>query len=135
MTVSVASAADFQPFAQAYCAIADPSSWATLPNEKARLPFGPNRFGPIWSVPMHGAIAPFESNAQPITIGLAAADAVAATTTASTAIAASGRNNAASFLLVITPSWVCVTVWVPVSYGRRSGSPGRLLCLDEPVQR
>src|SRR3954453_15415709 len=83
----------------------------------------------------NGGIAPFESNAQPTTIGLAAADAVAATTTASTAIAASGRNNAASFLLVITPSWVCVTVWVPVSYGRRPGSPGCLLCLDEPVER
>ncbi len=55
ITVSVASEAVFQPFAQAYCAIAEPSSWATLPNEKASLPLAPNRFGPIWSVPMHGA--------------------------------------------------------------------------------
>ena len=35
--------------------MAEPSSCATLPNEKARRPFGPKRFGPIWSVPMHGA--------------------------------------------------------------------------------
>ncbi len=53
--MSVASAAVLQPLAQAYCAIAEPSSWATLPNENASWPFGPKRFGPIWSVPMHGA--------------------------------------------------------------------------------
>src|SRR6187397_409505 len=81
----------------------------------------------------NGAMAPFESNAQPITIGLAAAVAVAATTTATAAIAASDTSSAASFLLVITPSWVCVTVWVLCA--RRPGSPGRLLCLHEPVER
>ena len=37
--------------------MAEPSSCATLPKLKASLPFGPNRFGPIWSVPMHGATA------------------------------------------------------------------------------
>ena len=57
ITVSVASAALRQPFAHAYSAIAEPSSWATLPNVNARRPFGPKRFGPIWSVPMHGATA------------------------------------------------------------------------------
>ncbi len=53
--MSVASEAVFQPFVHAYCAIAEPSSWATLPNVNASVPFAPNRFGPIWSVPMHGA--------------------------------------------------------------------------------
>ena len=34
--------------------MAEPSSWATLPKLNASLPFVlPNRFGPIWSVPMH----------------------------------------------------------------------------------
>ena len=47
ITVSVASAALRHPFAHAYWAIADPSSWATLPNVKASRPFGPKRFGPI----------------------------------------------------------------------------------------
>ena len=37
--------------------MAEPSSCATLPKLKASLPFDPNRFGPIWSVPMHGATA------------------------------------------------------------------------------
>ena len=45
-----------QPFRYAYSAIAEPSSWATLPKLNASLPFAPKRFGPIWSVPMHGAI-------------------------------------------------------------------------------
>src|SRR3954447_19190597 len=80
----------------------------------------------------NAARAPCESTAQPITIGLADAVADAATTTATTAIAASGTNNAASFLLVITPSWVCVRV---VVLRETAGSPGRLLCLDEPVER
>ena len=53
----VASAAVFQPLLQAYSAIAEPSSWATLPKLNASLPASPNRFGPIWSVPMHGATA------------------------------------------------------------------------------
>src|SRR3954468_13347601 len=57
MTVSVASAAVRQPFAHAKSAMAEPSSCATLPNENASRPFGPKRFGPIWSVPMHGATA------------------------------------------------------------------------------
>src|SRR5581483_3747769 len=35
--------------------MAAPSSCATLPSENASLPFAaPNRFGPIWSVPMQG---------------------------------------------------------------------------------
>ena len=45
-----------QPFRYAYSAIAEPSSWATLPKLNASLPALPKRFGPIWSVPMHGAI-------------------------------------------------------------------------------
>ena len=53
----VASAALFQPCRHAYSAIAEPSSWATLPKLKASCPFAPKRFGPIWSVPMHGATA------------------------------------------------------------------------------
>src|SRR5581483_2869028 len=54
----VASAAVRQRFClYAHSAMAAPSSWATLPKLKASLPFGPNRFGPIWSVPMHGATA------------------------------------------------------------------------------
>src|SRR5438874_2000361 len=57
MTVSVASAALRQPFFHAKSAIAEPSSCATLPKLNARLPFAPNRFGPIWSVPMNGATA------------------------------------------------------------------------------
>src|SRR5215472_15734108 len=63
MIVSVASAADRQPLAHAYCAIADPSSCATLPKEKASLPFGPKRFGPIWSVPMMFAPWPISLSA------------------------------------------------------------------------
>ncbi len=55
--MSVARLADRQPLLQANSAIAEPSSCATLPNEKASLPFAPKRFGPIWSVPMHGATA------------------------------------------------------------------------------
>ena len=55
MTVSVASEALFQPRFHAYSAIAEPSSWATLPNENASRPLAPKRFGPIWSVPMHAA--------------------------------------------------------------------------------
>jgi hypothetical protein len=55
--VSVASAARRQPRFHAYCAIADPSSCATLPKLNARRPFVPNRFGPIWSVPMQDATA------------------------------------------------------------------------------
>ena len=47
MTPSVASDAVRQPLAHAYCAIAEPSSCATLPKLKASLPFGPKRFGPI----------------------------------------------------------------------------------------
>src|SRR6185369_8996436 len=35
--------------------MAAPSSWATFPKLKASLPLLPKRFGPIWSVPMHGA--------------------------------------------------------------------------------
>ena len=46
-----------QPRPHAYCAIAEPSSCATLPKLNASLPFAPKRFGPIWSVPMHGATA------------------------------------------------------------------------------
>src|SRR5674476_434877 len=46
MTVSVAIAAVRQPLFQANWAIADPSSWATLPKLKATLPSGPKRFGP-----------------------------------------------------------------------------------------
>ena len=46
-----------QPLPHAYCAIAEPSSCATLPKLNASLPFAPKRFGPIWSVPMHGATA------------------------------------------------------------------------------
>src|SRR5262249_13490147 len=57
ITESVASAALRQPLFQAYCAIAEPSSCATLPNVKASRPFAPNRFGPIWSVPMQDATA------------------------------------------------------------------------------
>ena len=57
MTVSVAIAALRQPFFHANSAIAEPSSCATLPKLKASLPFAPKRFGPIWSVPMHGATA------------------------------------------------------------------------------
>src|SRR6478736_5188815 len=57
MTVSVARAAVLQPRPHAYWAIAEPSSCATLPKLNASLPFAPKRFGPIWSVPMHGAIA------------------------------------------------------------------------------
>src|SRR6185312_13312463 len=57
MTPSVARDAVRQPLPYAYCAIAEPSSCATLPKLKASLPFGPKRFGPIWSVPMHGATA------------------------------------------------------------------------------
>ena len=53
----MASAAVFQPCFHANSAIADPSSCATLPKLKASLPFVPKRFGPIWSVPMHGATA------------------------------------------------------------------------------
>ena len=56
-SVFVASPAVFQPRLCAYSAIADPSSWATLPKLKASLPCLLNRFGPIWSVPMQGAIA------------------------------------------------------------------------------
>ncbi len=37
--------------------MAEPSSWATLPKLNASAPLEPKRFGPIWSVPMHGAIA------------------------------------------------------------------------------
>src|SRR5438105_4344065 len=57
MTLSVTVVAVFQCFTlYAYSAIAAPSSCATLPRLDARLPFAaPNRFGPIWSVPMHGA--------------------------------------------------------------------------------
>ena len=55
--MSVASAAVRQPLPHAYCAIAEPSSCATLPKLNASLPFAPKRFGPIWSVPMHGATA------------------------------------------------------------------------------
>src|SRR5262245_21082303 len=40
-------------FLTAYSAIAAPSSWATLPKLKASRPFGPKRFGPCSSVPMH----------------------------------------------------------------------------------
>ena len=47
--------ADFQPRLIAYSAIAEPSSCAALPNEKASLPAEPKRVGPIWSVPVHGA--------------------------------------------------------------------------------
>ena len=58
----------------------------------------------------NGDIAPFESKAQPITIGLLAADAVPATT--ATAMAATARSavSAPFFLRVITPSWVRLTV-------------------------
>jgi hypothetical protein len=45
-----------QPRRYEYSAIAEPSSWATLPKLNASRPLAPNRFGPIWSVPMHGAI-------------------------------------------------------------------------------
>jgi hypothetical protein len=55
ITESVASAAVRQPLLHAYCAIAEPSSWATFPKLKASLPFAPKRFGPIWSVPMQEA--------------------------------------------------------------------------------
>ena len=37
--------------------MAEPSSCATFPKLNASFPFAPNRFGPIWSVPMHGATA------------------------------------------------------------------------------
>src|SRR3954453_3987378 len=57
MTPPVASAAERHPLPHAYCAIAEPSSCPTLPKLNGSPPFGPNRFGPIWSVPMHGAIA------------------------------------------------------------------------------
>src|SRR5919106_3291176 len=57
MTVLVASAAVRQPCSQANSAIAEPSSWATFPKLNASRPCSPKRFGPIWSVPMHGAIA------------------------------------------------------------------------------
>src|SRR5919197_834907 len=57
ITVSVASAAFRHPLLHAYCAIAEPSSCATLPKLNASLPLDPKRFGPIWSVPMHGATA------------------------------------------------------------------------------
>ena len=54
----VASAAVFQCFClYAHSPIAAPSSWATLPKLNASAPFDPKRFGPIWSVPMHGATA------------------------------------------------------------------------------
>ena len=46
--------------------------------------------------PSNGAIAPFESNAQPITIGLPAADAEPAAITATATSAASGASSAAS---------------------------------------
>ena len=55
MTVSVARDAVRHPRLHAYSAIAEPSSWATFPYENASRPFAPKRFGPIWSVPMHGA--------------------------------------------------------------------------------
>src|SRR3970040_275313 len=59
MTVWVPSDALRQPFRQANSAIAEPSSWATFPNENARRPLAPKRFGPIWSVPMHAATVSF----------------------------------------------------------------------------
>src|SRR6266487_6197401 len=71
MTVSVASAADFQPLLHAYCAIAEPSSCATLPKLNARRPFEPNRFGPIWSVPIQGAIARTPRSIAALTTGAA----------------------------------------------------------------
>ena len=55
--MSVARLAVRQPLLHAYSAIAEPSSCATLPNVNASRPFAPKRFGPIWSVPMHGATA------------------------------------------------------------------------------
>src|SRR5579864_523014 len=55
ITPSVARAALRHPLLHAYWAIAEPSSCATLPKLNARRPFDPNRFGPIWSVPMQGA--------------------------------------------------------------------------------
>src|SRR5579884_331416 len=55
MTVSVERSAVRHPLFHANCAIAEPSSCATLPKLNASLPFAPNRLGPIWSVPMHGA--------------------------------------------------------------------------------
>ena len=52
----MAIAAVFQPFAYAYSAIADALVLGDVAELKASLPFAPKRFGPIWSVPMHGAI-------------------------------------------------------------------------------
>src|SRR6185437_4657246 len=71
MTVSVARAAVFQPLLRAYWAMADPSSCATLPKLNARRPFGPNRFGPIWSVPIQGAIARTPRSIAALTTGAA----------------------------------------------------------------
>ena len=48
----VARPAVFHPLLHAYCAIAEPSSCATLPKLNASFPSVPKRFGPIWSVPM-----------------------------------------------------------------------------------
>ena len=55
--MSVARLAFRHPLLHANSAIADPSSCATFPNENASRPLAPKRFGPIWSVPMHGATA------------------------------------------------------------------------------
>jgi hypothetical protein len=69
--VFVASAAVRQPCSQANSAIAEPSSWATLPKLKASRPCSPNRFGPIWSVPMQGAIASVPCEIASCTTGVA----------------------------------------------------------------
>ena len=60
-----------QPLRYAYSAIAEPSSWATLPKLNASLPALPKRFGPIWSVPMHGAIVSLPALSDSWTTGVA----------------------------------------------------------------
>ena len=69
--MSVASAASRQPRRHAYSAIAEPSSCATFPNENASRPLAPKRFGPIWSVPMHGATVSFPALIDSCTTGAA----------------------------------------------------------------
>jgi len=60
--------------------------------------------------PSNGAIPPLLSNAQPMTIGLAAADDVPAAIATTVIAAARSATTAPFFLRFITPSWERMTV-------------------------
>src|SRR6266480_1718999 len=103
MIVSVARSAVFQPRFHAYCAIAEPSSCATFPKLNAKRPLEPYRFGPIWSVPMHGATA---STPRLIAVSTTGAASSTSHVTKSTAAFWLSRRRAQAFATSALLLWV-----------------------------